>query len=864
MSSETPMIKQYNKIKKEYPDAILFFRLGDFYEMFFEDAKTASAVLGITLTSRNKSSKDPVPLCGVPYHSVEPYLAKLLKSGRKIAICEQVEDPKNAVGVVERKVVKVLTPGVILDSENLDSKSNNYVASIYFNSLLPSMSYCDVSTGEFKVTSFQNDSELLSELSRLEPKELLLNENQFEKKKELASHIKNSHNPLITYIEEWNWDQQHSTDVLKDHLGVSTLSAYGFNGNAGPVVASGVLLNYLKETQMDFMPVLHEPVYYKTTDYMEIDESTRRNLEIFNPLSGDPAGPSLINTIDKTITGMGGRLIKQYLNYPLMDTDFVNERLDAVEELKNRSELRTDLRNELKKINDIERLIGRITTLAARPRDLGALRDSSVSIAELKSLMKPVRCNLLKTVLADLDDFSDIREKLSAALVDEPPLSSKEGGIIQKGFSAELDELKSIQTEGKKWISDLEATEKEKTGINSLKIGYNRVFGYYIEVTKANQGLTPDYYIRKQTLTNAERYITPELKDFEEKVLGAQEKIVELEKKLFESLRLEVSNESARVRKSSALIAMLDVFCSLSETASGFGYVRPEIDNSGSIELRQSRHPVVERLELENGFVPNDILLDSEQQFLLITGPNMAGKSTLIRQAAHIVILAQMGSFVPAEYARIGIVDKVFTRVGASDNLAKGLSTFMVEMVETAFILRNSTDKSLVILDEIGRGTSTFDGMSIAWAVAEYLHDLGAKTLFATHYHELAQLTLSKPRVKNFNVLVKEQKDKIIFLRKLESGSSSHSYGIQVAKLAGVPGKVINSARKTLSTLEKVQEKLYELMAGEQILLFEPSGEDETLEMDNELAEEIKSLDPMNMTPLEALNKLIELKDKFR
>ncbi len=864
MSSETPMIKQYNKIKKEYPDAILFFRLGDFYEMFFEDAKTASAVLGITLTSRNKSSKDPVPLCGVPYHSVEPYLAKLLKSGRKIAICEQVEDPKNAVGVVERKVVKVLTPGVILDSENLDSKSNNYVASIYFNSLLPSMSYCDVSTGEFKVTSFQNDSELLSELSRLEPKELLLNENQFEKKKELASHIKNSHNPLITYIEEWNWDQQHSTDVLKDHLGVSTLSAYGFNGNAGPVVASGVLLNYLKETQMDFMPVLHEPVYYKTTDYMEIDESTRRNLEIFNPLSGDPAGPSLINTIDKTITGMGGRLIKQYLNYPLMDTDFVNERLDAVEELKNSSDLRTDLRNELKKINDIERLIGRITTLAARPRDLGALRDSSVSIAELKSLMKPVGCNLLKTVLADLDDFSDIREKLSAALVDEPPLSSKEGGIIQKGFSLELDELKSIQTEGKKWISDLEATEKEKTGINSLKIGYNRVFGYYIEVTKANQGLTPDYYIRKQTLTNAERYITPELKDFEEKVLGAQEKIVELEKKLFESLRLEVSNESARVRKSSALIAMLDVFCSLSETASGFGYVRPEIDNSGSIELRQSRHPVVERLELENGFVPNDILLDSEQQFLLITGPNMAGKSTLIRQAAHIVILAQMGSFVPAEYARIGIVDKVFTRVGASDNLAKGLSTFMVEMVETAFILRNSTDKSLVILDEIGRGTSTFDGMSIAWAVAEYLHDLGAKTLFATHYHELAQLTLSKPRVKNFNVLVKEQKDKIIFLRKLESGSSSHSYGIQVAKLAGVPGKVINSARKTLSTLEKVQEKLYELMAGEQILLFEPSEEDTVMDIHNELAEEIKSLDPMNMTPLEALNKLIELKDKFR
>ncbi len=649
MSSQTPMIRQYNEIKKSYPDAILFFRLGDFYEMFFDDAKIASAILGITLTSRNKSKDNPIPLCGVPYHSVEPYLAKLLKSGRKIAICEQVEDPKEAKGVVERKVVKVLTPGVILDTENLESKTNNYIASIYFNSLKPSMSYCDVSTGEFKVTSFQNDGELLSELSRLEPKELLLNENQFEKKKELAVHIKNTHNPLITYVEDWNWDKQHTTDVLKDHLGVSTLESYGFNGNPDPVVASGVLLNYLKETQMDFMPVLHEPVYYKTTDFMEIDESTRRNLEIFKPLNGDPAGPSLINTLDKTVTGMGGRLIRQYLNYPLMNAGEINKRLDAVEELKNNLNLKTELRNELKKINDIERLIGRITTLAARPRDLGALRDSSVSITLVRSLLGPVSCSLLKSVKEDLDDLSDIREKLSASLVDEPPLSSRDGGIIRKGYNSELDELKSIQTEGKKWISDLEAAEKEKTGINSLKIGYNRVFGYYIEVTKANIELTPETYIRKQTLTNAERYITPELKEFEEKILGAQEKIIELEKKHFDMLREEVANESARVRKSSALIAMLDVFCSLAETAAGYGYVRPEIDSSGSIELKQSRHPVVERLELENGFVPNDILLDSEQQFLLITGPNMAGKSTLIRQAAHIVILAQMGSFVPAE-----------------------------------------------------------------------------------------------------------------------------------------------------------------------------------------------------------------------
>lgn len=858
------MIKQYRKIKKEYPDAILFFRLGDFYEMFFDDAKIASGILGITLTSRNKSDKNPIPLCGIPYHSVEPYLTKLLKSGRKIAICEQVEDPKDAIGVVERRVVKVLTPGVILDSENLESKSNNYIASIFFNSSGPSISYCDVSTGEFKVTSLQNDSELISELSRLEPKELLINEDQFSQKDELTSYIKNTHNPLITYIDDWNWETQQSTDVLKEHLGVSTLESYGFNGNPGPIVASGVLLNYLKETQMDYMPVLHEPVYYRTTDYVELDESTRRNLEIFKPLNGDINGPSLINTIDKTVTGMGGRLIKQYLNYPLLDVESVNKRLDAVGELKTNSDLRVEVTGELKKINDIERLIGRITTLSARPRDLGALRDSSVSITKIKSLIAGVDCTLLKSVLTDLDDFSDIRKKLSDALVDEPPLLSKEGGIIRKGFNTELDELKSIQTEGKKWISDLESSEKKKTGINSLKVGYNRVFGYYIEVTRANLQLTPENYIRKQTLTNAERFITPELKEFEEKILGAQEKILVLEKQLFDLLRADVANESGRVRKSSALIAMLDVFCSLAEIASGYGYERPEVNSTGIIELTQCRHPVVERFELENGFVPNDILLDKEQQFLLITGPNMAGKSTLIRQVAHIVILAQMGSYVPAEKAKIGTVDKVFTRVGASDNLAMGLSTFMVEMVETAFILRNSTAKSLVILDEIGRGTSTFDGMSIAWAVAEYLHDLGAKTLFATHYHELAQLTLSKPKVKNFNVLVKEQKDKITFLRKLEPGSSSHSYGIQVAKLAGVPQKVITSAKKTLSTLEKVQAKLYELMAGEQILLFELIDDEVIEEMDSGLIEEIKNLDPMNMTPLEALNKLIELKEKIK
>ena len=860
MSSETPMIRQYNKIKKDYPDSILFFRLGDFYEMFFDDAKTASRVLGITLTSRNKSDKNSIPLCGVPYHSVDPYLAKLLESGHKVAICEQVEDPKNSKGVVERKVVKVLTPGVILDSENLESKSNNYIASIYLNSEESSISYCDVSTGEFRVASFNNQNDLLGEIIRLEPKEILIDQN----KKEILTLIRSSLNPLITEIDEWGWDYENSKNILMDYLDVATLESFGMNGNPGPTISSGVLLNYLMETQMEFMPKLQEPKFYRPSDYLEIDDSTRNNLEVLKPLSGELNGPSLLSTIDKTMSAMGGRLIKQWLNYPLKSVDDIDKRLNAVGELKENAELRNGLQTELKKLNDIERLIGRISTVAAKPRDLGGLRDSTYSISQIKSIAGEFDSLLLKTIYEELDDLADIKELLLKALVDQPPYSSRDGGIFREGFNKDLDHLRSIQNDGKKWISDLESKEKASTGINSLKVGYNKVFGYYIEVTKTNLNFVPENYIRKQTLSNAERFITPELKEFEEKVLTAEEKILEIEKTLFEELRKAVSDESVRIRNTSSLIAEIDVLCSLAEVADIFSYARPEVNSSGIIDLKDSRHPVVENLELENGFVPNDILLDKENQILLITGPNMAGKSTLIRQAAQIVILAQIGSFVPASYAEIGIVDKVFTRVGASDNLAKGLSTFMVEMVETAYILRNSTEKSFVILDEIGRGTSTFDGMSIAWAVAEYLHDLGVKTLFATHYHELAQLIHSNPRVKNFNVLVKEEKDKIIFLRRLVPGSSSHSYGIQVAKLAGVPKKVVNSSKNILSTLEKIQSKLAELMAGEQILLFDTVDEEKGNDPVSEISDELKKLDPMNMTPIEALEKLIELKEKIK
>ncbi len=858
MKSETPMIKQYNKIKKDYPDSILFFRLGDFYEMFFEDARTASRVLDIALTSRNKSSKNSIPLCGVPHHSAETYLTRLLKNGYKVAICEQITDPKDAKGVVERKVVKVLTPGTILDSESLESKSNNYIASIYLSTEEFAVSYCDISTGELRVTYFNRREDMLDEIMRLEPREILIDPS----KKEFLSLIKNSLNPLVTEIDEIEWDYKNSENILLKHLNVATLKAFGIENKTSLMISSAVLINYLIETQMDFMPELQEPHYYKTSDYLEIDDSTRKNLEIFKSLDGSIKGPCLLSVIDMTVSAMGGRLIKKWLHYPLKDVDSITSRLNSVCELKVDFKLRESIQTELRKINDIERLIGRVSTVAAKPKDLGGLRDSTFSISRIKSIMVHFKSELLRSIYNEIDELADIRETLLNSLVDQPPYSSKEGGIFRKGFNEELDQFKSIQADAKRWITDLESKERISTGISSLKVGYNKIFGYYIEVTKTNIDLVPQDYIRKQTLTNAERFITPGLKEFEEKILNAEEKILEIEKALFEKLRLIISDESTRIRKTAFLIAQVDVLCSLAEIADKNGYVKPVINNSEKIDLKNSRHLVLESLELENGFVSNDIFLDKENQVLLVTGPNMAGKSTLIRQAALIVILAQIGSYVPASEAEIGVVDKIFTRVGASDNLAKGLSTFMVEMVETAYILRNATDKSFVILDEIGRGTSTFDGMSIAWAVAEYLHNLGVKTLFATHYHELARLTHFNPRVRNYNVLVREEKDKIIFLRRLVPGASSHSYGIQVAKLAGIPQKVINSSRSMLSTLEKIQSKLSELIGEEQMLLFDSPNDQVDEDTGNEISEYIKSIDPMNLTPIEALEKLIELKKK--
>lgn len=864
MSVNTPMIRQYLKIKKRYPDAILFFRLGDFYEMFFEDAHIASKILGITLTSRNKSEKGRIPMCGVPYHSSEHYVSKLLKHGYKVAICEQVEDPKLAKGIVERRVVKVLTPGVILDVEKLDSKSNNFLAGLFWWKGYFGLAYTDISTGEFKTTSFSSVEDLKDELSNLEPKEILIPKTLPEKDN-LVSFFAGSWNPLVTVLEGWIWDVESAEELLKECLGLHTLDALGLREHPESIVACGSVIYYLKETQLGNIPVLDIPLYYERSQYMLIDEFTKRNLELFGSIRGSLKRESLLGVLDETLTPMGGRLLKHWIAYPLLNIDAINERLESVEELRNRADLRKRLRDRLKEIGDIERLIGRITTTSVKPRDLGTLRYSLDFIRELKQLLEDSGSKLLLRIQQEMDSLKDIKDFLDSALSDELPLSIRDGGVIREGFNRELDELRAVKQSGRRWIVELEAREKRSTGIGSLKVGYNQVFGYYIEVTKPNLHLVPSTYIRKQTLANAERFITPELKEYEERIVNAHARIIELESELFGDIRKRVATECDRIRRTAHAIAQLDVLSSFSEVASRCNYSRPEINTSGTLEIKAGRHPVVERMDLGEGFVPNDVKLDREEnQVLIITGPNMAGKSTLIRQVALIVLMAQIGSFVPADHAKVGIVDRIFTRVGASDNLARGQSTFMVEMIETAYILRHATRDSLVILDEIGRGTSTFDGISIAWAVAEFLHDLGCKTLFATHFHELSQLAVSRRRVKNYNVFVKEDGDKIVFARKLVPGAVSHSYGIQVARLAGVPEKVLKTANRVLMSLEKTHSRAGGRAVGStQLSLFERFDKnfpDNTL---IEVLKEIKNIEPLTISPLEALSRLIEIKRRL-
>ena len=867
MSSQTPLMSQYLSVKREHPDAILLFRLGDFYEMFYDDAKTASEILGIALTSRDRSKKNPVPLCGVPYHSAEPHISKLLASGKKVAVCEQMGDPKRTKGIVERKVVRVLTPGAVLDSENLESKTNNFLACVAGDGEDGfALSFCDISTGEFRTSFFPSREDLLSELSRVGPKEILIPDSDGG-----APWPGSAPGPgpraLITKVDSWKWEPGRCGEILRDGFGVLTLEAAEIEGRPACVLACGVLFDYLRETQRDFLPRIEFPRYYDTADHMKIDEWTARNLELGSS-SGGSAGHSLLGVMDETRSPMGARLLRRRMSYPLLCAGEIGRRQDAAAELLENLSVREDLMEALGRVGDLERLIHRIETPSARPRDLASLRDSSFYLERLRDAMADLRSEALASLRERMDDFRDLRDYLEGALVETPPAFAREGGVIREGFSPELDRLRGIQSDGRRWISELEGRERERTGIASLKIGYNRVFGYYIEVTKSKLPLVPEDYSRRQTLAGAERFTSPELKECEEQILTAAERITGLEASLFEEVRARAAAEAPRVKAAAAVVAETDVFCSMGEIASRYGYCRPEFVSRPLVELRGCRHPVVERIGPDGGFVPNDVTLDSEaDRFMIITGPNMSGKSTLIRQVALVSLMAQMGSFVPAREARLGIVDRIFSRVGASDNLTAGRSTFMVEMVETAHILRNATPRSLVILDEIGRGTSTFDGMSIAWAVSEYLCDLGPLTLFATHYHELSNLADARSGVVNSNVAVKEEGGEILFLRRLVPGATSHSYGIQVARLAGVPAKVLSSARKVLFSLEKFKAQLSQSMLGGQLLLFdaEPEGESEAEYRREELlAEDLAALDPENMTPIEALSRLAELVEKAK
>ncbi len=796
MSELTPMLKQYKEIKSQYKDCILFFRLGDFYEMFFEDAKTASKILGIALTSRGSYNGKKVPMCGVPFHSVNSYIGKLIACGFKVAICEQVEDPKKSKGIVKREVIRVITPGSVIDETEIDEKSNLYIAALKSDKKDKrfGLSFLDLSTGEFRFTEL-NRNELISEINRICPAELLLLADDPLGKESFLEELRTEK------IEE-NIDLEKASFLLKRQFNVYSLEGFGCHEMPLGTVAAGMIIHYLKETQKRFPSHIKEIKAYRVGDYMFLDESTCRHLELIKNIRNE-SKDSLFHILDKTLTPMGSRILKKWIIYPLINIKKINERLTAVSELKNEPILRKRIRDVLKEIHDIERLNGKICLGRATPKDLLALKESIKHLPLIKELTQAFSNNLISELSYELDSLSDIADLIESAIKEDAPASLKDGGVIKEGFNNELDELIRISRDGKDWIAEFAVKEQKRTGINNLKIGYNKVFGYYIEVSKSNLRLIPSDYIRKQTLVNAERFITPQLKEMEEKVLKAEEMRIELEQKLFQEIIEKITEQATRIKKAAEIVGIIDTLCALAQVAEENNYVLPEVTEEDEIDIREGRHPVVEKTIKDEEFVPNDIRVNlKDQQVLIITGPNMAGKSTILRQTALIVLMAQIGSFVPASKAKIGLVDRIFTRIGASDDISKGQSTFMVEMNETANILRNATHKSLAILDEIGRGTSTYDGMSIAWAVAEYLHDKKVRTLFATHYHELTELALIKPRIRNFNVAVKEKDGNIIFLRKLLPGGTNKSYGIHVAKIAGLPEEVINRAEEILLSIE--------------------------------------------------------------
>ena len=872
------MMVHYCQTKCAYKDSILFYRLGDFYEMFFEDAKTVSRELELTLTGKDCGLSERAPMCGIPYHAAETYINRLIDKGYKVAICEQVEDPKTAKGIVKREVTRVVTPGTNLNMQELDEGKNNYLMAIVCVGDHFGVSTADITTGDCYVTEIDEERKLWDEINKFLPAEIICND-AFLVSGVDVDDLRNRLHISVFALESWYFGDDLCKQTLLEHFKISSLEGLGLADYDSGVIAAGSLFRYLLDTQKNTMEHMNKIIPYTTDRYMVIDSSSRRNLELVETLREKQKRGSLLWVLDKTKTAMGARMLRSFVEQPLIDADAINERLDAVTELNMQAMLREEIREYLNPVYDLERLVSRISYRSANPRDLLAFKMSLEMIPHIKNLLANFTSPLLVRINEQMDGLEDLYTLLEASITEDPPLAVKEGGIIREGYNEQVDTYRNSKTQGKSWLAQLEAEEKEKTGIRNLKIKYNKVFGYYLEVTNSFKDLVPEYYTRKQTLTNAERYITPKLKELEDMILGAEDKLFALEYDLFCQVREELAAQIPRIQETAKAIAQLDVYASLSVVAQRNNYVRPTVNTKGVINIKNGRHPVVEKMINNDMFIANDTYLDNgSKRVSVITGPNMAGKSTYMRQTALIVLMAQIGSFVPAEKAKIGVVDRIFTRVGASDDLASGQSTFMVEMTEVANILRNATAKSLLILDEIGRGTSTFDGLSIAWAVIEHISNtklLGAKTLFATHYHELTELEGKIPGVNNYCIAVKERGDDIVFLRKIVKGGADKSYGIQVAKLAGVPDSVLDRAKELVDELvhtditstfkdlaensRKTKPKAvhYDEVDLEQISLFDTV-------QDQDIIEELKNLDITMLTPMDAMNTLYRLQNKLK
>jgi DNA mismatch repair protein MutS len=862
----TPMIKQYLSIKEEYPDAILFYRMGDFYEMFFEDAQVASRILEITLTSRNKKDESPVPMCGVPYRAVSGYIARMIDHGYKVAVCDQIEDPALAKGLVKRDVVRVITPGMIIDDEFLDKSSNNFILALARQEDSFGLSFLDISTGDFRLAESGDLVAITDESLRISPSEILLPKSS-ENDAQLATIRNVLTDRSVTYLEDQEFEYKRCYHRLTEQFKTISLEGFGCEGLTAGVRAAGALVYYVRETQKQKIEHLTRLETYSLGHCLQVDDTSCRNLELEKSIRAGTRRGTLIGIIDHTQTAMGARLLKSWLRYPLIELEDVQKRHAAVEEAKNKLQVRKGIREQLKSVHDLERVGSKIVMGHASARDLIALKRSLLALPQIQKMLSGLQADLFQWD-ENLGALYELAEVIEKAIREDAPPTINEGGIIKSGYRKDLDDLVRISQDGKSFLARLEVKERESTGINTLKVRYNKIFGYYIEVPKSRAADVPAAYVRKQTLVNAERYITDELKSFEIKVLNAEDQRAGLELKIFNDIRQLVVNHNVSIQNAARFLARLDCLLNLAEVADQNNYCRPQMTSDGHIYIEDGRHPVVEKMIIGERFVPNTVSMDNdENQILIITGPNMAGKSTVLRQVALLVILAQMGSFIPAKKASISIVDRIFTRVGALDNLSQGQSTFMVEMQETANILNNASKDSLVIMDEIGRGTSTFDGLSIAWAVVEYLHDLhqtGVKTLFATHYHELTDLAQQKPRVQNYSIAVKEWNDEVIFLRKLVEGGTNRSYGIQVARLAGIPGPVISRAKKILYSIENEEKELTESFFDKENDRQKPVQMGLFSKKEHFFVEKLAGLDISKMTPLEALNYLNELREKAK